>query len=134
MKNYFTIEELCKSNTAEKNNIDNTADEQSIINMKKLITVLNIIREEWGKPIIVNSGYRCEELNKLVKGSKTSHHMFGKAVDITVGKDNEKLFNLIIQLKNENKIKFTQLINENNFSWIHISVDENNLKNQILSL
>lgn len=136
MTSYFTIKELCNSNVAKSKNIDNTPNENQINNLIDLINILNVIREEWGYPIKVNSGYRCPALNKVVGGSKTSHHLEGKAADLTTGnkQDNKALFNLIIKLQQENKINFTQLIDENNFSWVHLGVDKNNLKNQVLKI
>lgn len=129
---YFTIKELCKSSSAIKHNIDNTPDEEVIKNIEQLIeNVLDPLREAWGKPIIVNSGYRCPKLNKVVGGAKTSQHITGCAADITTGskEDNKKLFDLAQQLK----LPFDQLIDENDFSWIHISYSTRN-RRQILHL
>lgn len=134
---YFTISELCKSSLAESRNIDNHPTPSAVDNIEILINkCLDPIREEWGKPIYVNSGYRCEELNKLVKGAPTSHHLYGFAADITTRSfyENRKLFNLILKMKREGKIQFTQLIDESNYSWIHISYWNANLKNQVLHL
>lgn len=97
-KSYFTYEELIRSETATQYNIDNTPDFKSELNIYNvLIPRLNQIREEWGHPIYVNSGYRCEKLNKKVGGSKKSSHMKGLAADITTGnrESNKRLFNLI---------------------------------------
>lgn len=134
---YFTINELCKSNVALKHNINNEPNELIKNNLGKLVNnCLDIIREEWGKPIYVNSGYRCEELNRLVKGSITSHHLFGLAADITTKSilDNKRLFDLILKLKREGKIQFTQLIDESDYQWLHLSYWDADLKNQVLHL
>lgn len=82
MKSYFIIEELTSSRTAKENKIDNTPSPEIIKNLQELINFLNPLREAWGKPIIVNSGYRCPKLNSLLKGSATSAHLYGFAVDI----------------------------------------------------
>lgn len=80
---YFTIEELCQSETAEKLKIDNTPTEEIKKNLEILVDcLLDPLRKEWGSPIIINSGYRCPILNKAVGGSKTSSHMSGWAVDL----------------------------------------------------
>ena len=80
---YFTIEELCKSNTAKKYKINNKPQQLQEQNLKTLIEeVLDQIREKFGKPINVSSGYRCEKLNKFVGGSKTSSHLIGYGVDL----------------------------------------------------
>jgi len=129
---YFTIKELCKSTTAERLGIDNSPNSEIVNNLKQLVEyVLDPLREGYGKPIHVNSGYRCPALNKAVNGSKTSHHMIGLAADITVGSaaKNKILFNLAQELD----LPFDQLIDEKNFSWIHISFSEKPRK-QILHL
>lgn len=130
---YFTIDELCWSTTANKLKINNEPDTQTKNNLTILTeNCLDLIRELWGSPIQVNSGFRCAKLNTAVGGSQTSHHLYGKAADITTGtkKDNKKLFQMII----ESGIQFTQLIDEKNYQWIHISYDAENLKNQVLHL
>lgn len=83
-KSYFSIAELCASNTAKKKKIDNTPDEKIVEHLTELIGVLNGIRESLGKPINVSSGYRCKALNTAVGGSATSSHLYGYAVDIWV--------------------------------------------------
>lgn len=94
--------------------------------------VLDPLREAWGHPLTVSSGYRCPALNRVVGGSATSHHMKGMAADITTGNkvDNRKLFQQIIDLN----LPFTQLIDEKDFSWVHVSYDPANVKRQVLKL
>lgn len=80
---YFTIEELCQSETADKLKIDNTPSEEIIEHLTLLTDcLLDPLREAWGSAIIINSGYRCPILNKAVGGSKTSSHMSGWSVDM----------------------------------------------------
>lgn len=129
---YFTIKELCKSSTAIQKNIDNTPNPEVIKNLEKLVEhILDPLREKFGKPIIVNGAYRCPALNKAVGGSKTSQHMSGLAADITGGSvaRNRILFSLIQELD----LPFDQLINENNYRWVHVSFSEKPRK-QILHL
>ena len=129
---YFTIEEMTKSSTAKANGIDNTPSEEEVLKLQKLIeAVLDPLREWYGKPIKVNSGYRCEALNKAIGGAKSSQHMLGEAADITVGskEENEKLFDYI-----KDNLEFDQLINESNFSWVHVSYREGRLRKQVLAL
>lgn len=133
-KTYFTYEELIRSKTATQYNIDNTPDFKSELNIYNvLIPRLNQIRAEWGHPIYVNSGYRCEKLNKKVNGSPTSFHKKGLAVDLTTGsrEGNKELFNLI-----RSKFQFDQLINEQDYSWIHIGYkrDKKEERNLILKM
>lgn len=129
---YFTIKELTESTTATIKELDNTPTEQVEKNLTILVEkILDPLREMYGKPIIVNSGYRSPEVNAAVNGSKTSQHVLGEAVDITAGskKENKKLFELI-----RDNFEFDQLINENNYSWIHVSYREGRLRKQILKL
>lgn len=130
---YFTITELCASSTATAKGIDNTPTPGITQNLERLVAnVLDPLREAWGKPIVVTSGYRCPELNKAVGGAKNSHHMQGMAADISTGNkvDNRRLFQKILDLG----LPFTQLIDEKGFSWIHVSYDTSNLKRQVLKL
>lgn len=130
---YFTIKELCASETAEKNHIDNSPDSGHERNLRLLVVrVLDPLREVYGKPIHVNSGYRCERLNSLVGGVPTSDHVKGRAADITVysKEGNKKLFNLIQSLG----LPFDQLIDEKNYTWLHISYRETGNRKQILHL
>ena len=129
---YFTIKELCKSSTATLKRIDNTPNSEIVNNLEQLVdNILDPLREAYGKPIKVNSGYRCEALNVAVGGSKTSQHRYGLAADITTGSrlENKKLFILAKQLN----LPFDQLIDEKAYSWIHISFSKNPRK-QILHL
>lgn len=129
---YFTIKELCKSSTAVQKKIDNSPNSEIITNLENLVKyVLDPLREGYGKPIRVNSGYRCDALNKAVGGSKTSQHRYGLAADITAGSkfENRRLFILAQKLN----LPFDQLIDEKGYSWIHISYSEKPRK-QILHL
>ena len=128
-KSYFTIAELCASDTAKKYNIDNTPDATIISHLQQLINFLNSLREAWGSAIRVNSGYRCEKLNKFVGGSKTSSHMIGYGVDLVpanVRMDEFKKF-IVDYMKNK---MFDQCIIEKSgkTEWIHIGLY--NLKGQ----
>ena len=129
---YFTIKELCKSSTATLKRIDNTPNSEIVNNLEQLVdNILDPLREEYGKPIKVNSGYRCDALNKAVGGSKTSQHKYGLAADITAGSrlENKKLFILAQKLN----LPFDQLIDEKAYSWIHISFSKKPRK-QVLHL
>lgn len=129
---YFTLYELCKSDTAKKQNIDNFPTWEVVDNLKELVTnVLDPLREMYDRPIIINSAYRSEALNKAVKGSNTSDHMSGRAADIDAGsvEENKKLFNYI-----KDNFEFDQLIDEKGLSWVHVSFRKNNNRKQILYL
>ncbi len=132
---YFTIEELCASDTAERKKIDNTPNADARLRMQRLIEqLLDPIRAAWGGPITVNSGYRSPALNKAVDGVSNSQHMKGEAADITVGSQeaNKQLFDLIVELRQNGRISFDQLIDESNYSWLHISFKATGNRNQVL--
>lgn len=132
---HFTLEELISSSTATKNNIDNrpTADEQRKL-IKLVNEILEPLRKEYGKPIIVTSGFRCSRLNFLVGGSKTSQHMKAEAVDIKAKDGNNKaLFDVAKRMIDEKKIKVGQLIweygSKTNPQWVHISLPYSKVNN-----
>ena len=134
MGKYFSIAELTKSSTAIKKKINNTPTKEVENNLNQLIdNILDPLRDAWGQPIIVGSGYRCEALNKAVGGAAHSQHKLGQAADIHTKsdskEDNKKLFELIKQLK----LPFDQLINEYNYNWIHVSYSPRN-RRQILNI
>lgn len=119
---YFTIQELSKSTTATRLKINNTPGKNETANLEALINnILDPLREAYGKPIIVTSGFRSEKLNRAVGGSSTSQHSLGQAADIRSvsdkPEDNKELFDLIRSLK----LPFDQLINEFNYDWVHVS-------------
>ncbi len=120
MGKYFTRAELCASATARAADLDNTPPPAVAVKLDNLIThCLDPIREAWGKPIRVTSGFRCPVLNRAVGGTQDSQHVRGEAADITVGNeaDNRRLFD-IIRAK-DSGLAFDQLIYEG--SWVHIS-------------
>jgi len=123
MKNYFTIQELTASDTARRYGIDNTPTAEIKKHMDELITkLLNPLREAWGGPIKVNSGYRCPRLNSLVGGSKTSAHLTGYAADLVPSNGKTKDFIKFIQnyLRTHN-IPFDQCIDEYG-RWCHVGL------------
>ena len=138
---YFTIEKMEHSTTANAKGIINKISPKFLKNYVELIEkVLDPIQEQYTNPIYINSGYRCKELNEAVGGVKTSQHTCinnSAAVDITTKKGreaNKVLFYLIKDMIERKQIVVDQLINENNYSWIHIGlkIDGKN-RNQIIS-
>ncbi len=132
---YFSVSELCASATALREGIDNRPNKCAYHLLHVLVQqLLDPIREAWGEPIVVSSGYRCKQLNALVGGVKNSHHILGCAADIIAGNraDHRKLFRLIVKMQLEGRIKFTQLILEGDGRWLHISYVPGNLKCQVI--
>ena len=124
---YFTMTELCASQVARRKNIDNTPNGEVRANLTALVAnVLDPLREAYGKPIVVSSGYRCPKLNKAVGGVKNSQHTEGRAADIQevskLPKDNKKL-----------GLPFDQLIDEHGMAWVHVSYSIRN-RRQVLKV
>ena len=131
---YFTLNELTASTTAKRKGIDNTPDATVKANLTALVAnILDPLREAYGKPIVVSSGYRSPKLNRAVGGAAKSQHVTGQAADIhtlsDTPADNKKLYDLILKLK----LPFDQLINEYNFNWVHVSYSPRN-RRQILKI
>jgi len=118
----FTLEELTISQTALRNNIDNTPNEEEIENLKRLcINILQPLRDDFELPLVVSSGFRSKELSSLVGSKITSQHCSGCAADFIIpGVDNKKVFKHIIE-----NLPFDQAIleyyTEENGGWIHVS-------------
>lgn len=116
---YFTYEELTRSETAIRRDIDNSPSKAVKARLSALVEhILDPIREHYGKPVIVTSGYRCPELNRAIGGSTTSDHCAGAAADFTVaGVSNYEVCEWI-----RDNLDFRQLIYEFGESgWVHCS-------------
>ena len=132
---YFTFAELTASATAKRKGIDNTPDSRVTAKLTALVAnILDPLREAYGKPIVVTSGYRCPKLNKTVGGAAKSQHITGEAADIRAlsdkPSDNKKLFDLIIKLN----LPFDQLIDEYGYNWVHVSDSQGLNRKQILHI
>lgn len=129
---YFTIKELCRSTTAQMKKIENKPDVVQEAALVALVeNLLDPLRERYGKPIIVNSGFRCPVLNKAVGGAVTSQHTKGEAADLDTGtkQGNKELFELI-----RKELLFDQLIDEKDFCWVHVSYKTTGNRKQVLKL
>lgn len=133
MARYFAMAEMLRSATANARKIRNIPNHDEVRRLNALMDYcLDPIRELWGKPIGVNSGYRSPELNRAVGGKTTSQHQRGEAADITTGtvEGNRQLFELI----QASGIEFDQLIDENGYKWLHVSYVSNGNRKQVLHL
>ena len=128
----FTLEELIRSNTAERMGIDNVPkDEKVVENLRSLcLEVLQPLRDYVGAPVHINSGYRCPELNMAVGGVKNSQHCRGEAADIRIvsPKQGREWAAWI-----EDNCRFDQMLLERNKSgavWLHVSCKRDASKNR----
>jgi len=131
----FELAELMKSQVAERKGIPNNPSPDQIDNLKSLcINVLQPIRSEFDKPVIISSGFRSAELCIAIGSKPTSQHAEGKAADLEIpGVDNMELAMWI-----KNNLNFDQLIlefykdGEPNSGWIHVSWNGDDNRNQTL--
>ena len=128
MTEHFSKEEFTRSETADRLVIDNTLPDDLIETAKYTLSRLEEIRQVYGKPIIITSGYRCQELNKAIGGKPNSQHLKAEAVDL---KWAPNLYKLI-----RDRFSFDQLIIEKNSrtKWIHLSFKLSNERNQSFNL
>ncbi len=131
---YFSIAELTKSATASRKGIDNRPDDKVRKNLTLLVEkILDPLREAWGGPIIVTSGYRCGKLNRAVGGATKSQHMLGQAADIRTVIDTPVANKLLFDKIQELKLPFDQLIDEYGYNWVHVSYSSRH-RRQILHI
>ena len=128
MAKWFTNEEFTRSATAERLGIDNDVPEELQDNADYTLQRLDDIREAYGHPIVITSGYRCPALNKAVGGKPTSQHLKAQAADL---KWSSHLWEFLL-----NYSKFDQLIEETSkrTKWIHISFNKDGERNQVIHL
>ena len=132
ISDHITLEEATLSPTSLRLGIKNipNADE-----LRAMVTVANScfepLRKWYGKPIKVNSFFRNFELNKAVSGATNSQHSKGEAIDISAGnkEENKKIFEWC-----KSNLVYDQLINEYDYSWVHISFRVGNNRNQTINI
>ena len=122
----LSLAEVTKSTTAKRLGIDNTPDDEWVIeNIKAIADVIfQPLRDSFRCPIFVSSGYRSPDLNAAIGGSKRSQHMEGRALDLDAdvygGCTNSEIFNWIRE-----NVEFDQMVwefgDEDNPDWVHVS-------------
>lgn len=122
----LSLAEVIRSETAKRKGISNMPTEAHIENFKLLAEkVFQPIRDHFGVPIHISSGYRSKALNESIKGSSTSQHCSGEAIDIDMDGTaikNAEIFNFI-----KDNLEFDQLIwefgTDANPDWVHVSYE-----------
>lgn len=132
----ISYKEATHSTTAKRLGIDNTPDAEQFSNMIYVAeNVFQPIREHFGVPIYVSSFFRSEALNKAIRGSASSTHMKGEAMDLDAdvygGVTNADIFHYI-----KDNLEFDQLIwefgTDEEPSWVHVSLSKRTNRNQVL--
>jgi hypothetical protein len=123
---HLNLAEITRSDTAKRNNIDNTPTAEHLENFKLLADrVFEPIRAHFGVPIFISSGYRSKALNEFIKGSANSQHCKGQAIDIDMDGGNGEVTNRMVFDYIKNKLDFDQLIwefgTDFNPDWVHVS-------------
>jgi hypothetical protein len=132
---HLDLSELIRSESAKRNGLSNMPTEEHIENLKLLAEkIFEPIREHFGIPIRISSGYRSKELNQKLNGSLSSQHSKGQAIDIDMDAtdiSNKQIFDFI-----KDNLPFDQLIYEfghsNNPDWVHVSYNHNRNRGQVL--
>ena len=123
---YFSLKELCASDVATKRKIDNFPSFTIVAHLSELTEkILEPLRVAWGSSIKINSGYRCDALNRAVGGVSTSAHKNGYAADLTPGNGKIDEFGKFVKdWLIRNRIKFDQVLFEvsGKTKWVHIGL------------
>lgn len=119
---HFTLEEMIHSDYAEKHDISNSPSQIIINNLIMLcVLILEPLRTTLNKPIFINSGYRCKELNKAVGGVPDSHHLQGLACDINVRSETE-LKKMLFALKDNEHLDLALIERSKSSRWLHVQL------------
>ncbi|MDO5058767.1 MAG: D-Ala-D-Ala carboxypeptidase family metallohydrolase [Neisseria sp.] len=122
---HFSLRELTRSETARRRGVANIPTAAEMENIRYTAERLEAVRAYVGRPIIVTSCYRSEQVNRLVGGSKTSAHRYGLAADCdAAGLTSAEFAAVLIKMRNEGRLDFDQLILEfperGDGAWVHI--------------
>lgn len=135
LSKHFTLEEMTRSATARRLQIDNQPDEQQVRNLQALCeNVLEPLREAMGTAVRISSGYRSPQLNRAVGGSRGSQHLKGEAADIIVpdaDTGNRWLLWIMDNCRFDQLIKERETRNSKTF-WIHVSYREGHCRQEVI--
>ena len=123
---HLSLSEVTRSDSAKRHGIDNTPTAEHLENFKLLADkVFEPIREHFGVPIFISSGYRSKALNSFIGGSASSQHCKGQAIDIDMDGGNGEVTNRMVFDFIKTKLDFDQLIwefgTDFNPDWVHVS-------------
>lgn len=119
---HFTLEELTHSDYADAHGIANNPGQLAQQNLMMLcVLILEPLRTAVGEPIIINSAYRCKQVNLGVGGMSTSHHLLGLAADIHF-KNETQLNNMIRALRNNKHLDLALIERSKSSKWLHVQL------------
>lgn len=138
LSKYVSLAEVTRSDTAKRRGIDNSPTPEHQENLKVICEeVFDKVREHFGVPLFISSGYRSAALNKAIGGSATSDHNLGRALDLDQdghgnGVKNKDVFNYI-----KDNLEFDQLIFEHrckdgDCDWVHVGYRKDANRKQVL--
>lgn len=129
---HFDLAEFTRSESAKREGLDNTPTPEHLENIKTLCEkVLEPIRLKYGS-INISSGYRGKMLNHFIGGSVSSDHCVGRAADIDMDDSGTGVTNKEIFCYIKDNLEFDQLINEFNYSWVHVGYRQGANRKQVL--
>jgi len=127
LSKHFKLKEFTKSQIAARNGINNTPHSGDVKNLENLCyEVLEPVRAKFDKPVIINSGFRCLEVNRLLGSSDSSQHTKGQAVDFEIA----GVANIQVAYWVQSNCDFDQLIlefykpDDGQAGWVHVSYNE----------
>ena len=135
LSEHFKLGEMTKSSSHPE--VYNIPSHEAIANLKRICTWLEVLRERYGKPIIINSGYRSPQVNRKIGGVATSNHLTGCAADIRVT-GMEQLIRyaaILLDYADESHQDFDELLIEKNrygAIWLHFAVRPRENRRRIL--
>ena len=144
LSEHFDLNEFTRSATADRLHIDNTIPEELIPNLKNLcVQVLEPLREHFGTPVVISSGYRCPKLNGIVGGARNSQHMKGEAADLHIPSIKAPDGSIVQDMATArswiefimSETCFDQLILEHSRSgtcWIHVSYSRTHNRQRVI--
>lgn len=138
LSEHLDLSEVTRSDSAKRNGISNIPTPEHLENFKKLAQhVFEPIRNHFGVPINISSGYRSKALNKAIGGSSTSDHCYGRAIDIDMDGSSSEVSNNDIFHWIKDNLEFKQLIAEfpdanGKLGWVHVAYGDGLNKGEIL--
>tara|TARA_B110000503_G_scaffold60599_1_gene96204 strand:+ start:277 stop:726 length:450 start_codon:yes stop_codon:yes gene_type:complete len=133
LSKHLDIAEVIRSESAKREGIINMPTPEHYENLKVIAEkVFEPIREHFGVPILISSGYRSEALNVYIGGSRSSDHSKGRALDLDMDGSSSGVTNKMIFEFIKDNLEYDQLINEFDYAWVHVGYRLNENRKQTL--